>query len=116
MFKQWLFAAALVGCFQSCCHAVWSKRAPRPLKPRAAQSQAEANRAAEALLDEITAWLTSTFDLPAAADHPDIAFVSQSRLAALRAEDRAFARGLPPRMPRAMNRLRAMSLRFMTTS
>lgn len=91
MFKQLLLAAALVGSFQSCCHAEPAARVAA--ESSGVQPQAEAIRAAEGLLDDIVTWLASNFDLPAAADHPAIAFVSQSRLATMRAEDRAFSRG-----------------------
>ena len=92
MFKQLLLAAALAGSFQSCCNAESAVR--MHAESSAARPQAEANRAPKDLLDEIVAWLGSNFDLPAAAEHPAIAFVSQPRLATLRAEDRAFSRGV----------------------
>ena len=91
MSKRLLLAAALVVAFQSCCRADPAARVAA--EPSTAQPQADATRAARDLLDEIVTWLGSNFDLPAGADHPAIAFVSQSRLATMRAEDRAFSRG-----------------------
>lgn len=91
MFKQMLLAAALVGFFQSCGHA--DPGAPVTAQSSAVRPPAEATRAAEDLLDEIVTWLGSNFDLPAAADRPAIAFVAQSKLATMRAEDRAFSQG-----------------------
>jgi hypothetical protein len=91
MFKQFLLAAALVGTFQSCCHADPAARVAA--QSSAVRPQVEATRVAKDLLDEIVSWLGSNFELPPAVDHPAIAFVSQSRLATMRAEDRAFSRG-----------------------
>jgi hypothetical protein len=91
MFKRFLLAAALVVAFQFCCHADPAARAAA--EPSTVQPQAEATRTARDLLDEIVTWLGSNFDLAAGANHPAIAFVSQSRLATMRAEDRAFSRG-----------------------
>ena len=45
----------------------------------------------ESLLDEIVIWLSSNFDLPAIKDRPTIAFVSRTKLAAMRVEDQAFS-------------------------
>ena len=92
MFKQFLLVAALVGSFQSSWHADPAARVTADSS--AVQPQSEATRATRDLLDEIVTWLGSNFDLPAAADHPAVAFVSQSKLETMRAEDRAFSRGL----------------------
>ena len=91
MFKQFLFVAALIGSFSSHCYA--DPVANVTAKSPAVQPQAEAVRTAEALLDEIGTWLASNFDLAAAADRPAIAFVSNSKLAMMRATDRAFSQG-----------------------
>jgi hypothetical protein len=55
------------------------------------QPRNEMARPTEALLDEIVIWLASNFDLPAIKDRPTIAFVSPTKLAAMRAEDQAFS-------------------------
>jgi hypothetical protein len=60
------------------------------------QLRPDATRTVEDLLDEIVSWLSSNFDLPAIKDRPAIEFTSKTKLATMRASDRAHWQGLAP--------------------
>ena len=97
MFKQFLLVAAiasltLAASSKAHCHD--------DLEPRAAADspsvplRGDATRPAEDLLDEILNWLSSNFDLPVIKDRPAIEFASKTKLATMRAGDRAPSQGL----------------------
>jgi Domain of unknown function (DUF6647) len=52
------------------------------------QSQPVATRPTQTLLTEIVNWLSANFDLPAIQDHPSVQFVSPTKLASMRYEDK----------------------------
>ena len=58
------------------------------------QLRPDTARSAEDLLDEIATWLSSNFDLPAIKDRPAIELASKTKLATMRAKDRAHWQGL----------------------
>ena len=96
MFKQFLLIIVIAS-----LTLAGSSKADRldDLKPSVAaesssvQLRPDATRPAKDLLDEIVSWLSSNFDLPAIRDRPAIEFASQTKLAKMRAEDRAHWQG-----------------------
>jgi uncharacterized protein DUF6647 len=96
MFKQFLLVAAIA----SLALSGSSKADGRSdLEPGVAagsssvQLRPDATRPEE-LLDEVVNWLSSNFDLPAIKDRPAIEFASKTKLATMRASDRAHWLGL----------------------
>ena len=95
MFKQILFvaivASSMAGASLAYCH--------NDLEPNGAaastaiNSRSEVTRPTENLLNEIGAWLSSNFDLPAITDRPAVAFTSKTELATMRAKDRVSSQG-----------------------
>ena len=96
MFKQFLLVVvvaslALAGSSQVYCHD--------DLGPGVAagslsvQLRRDKTRTEENLFDEIVNWLSSNFDLPAIKDRPNIEFASNTKLATMRAADRAHWQG-----------------------
>ncbi|WP_271553376.1 DUF6647 family protein [Bradyrhizobium sp. CCBAU 45394] len=61
---------------------------------RSVSSHSEADQPPEELLNEIVAWLSSKFDLPAIKDRPAIKFASRMELASLRERDLASSQSL----------------------
>ena len=86
MFRQF-FLGATVACLmlasEVCCHDGPDTLVAAPAGPA---------RPSEALLDEIVAWLSSNFDVPASKERPAIEFVPKIDLAAMRVRDGALSR------------------------
>jgi hypothetical protein len=53
------------------------------------QPHSELSRVAGDLMDEIVIWLSSNFDLPSTNNRPEVAFVSKTKLATMRAGESA---------------------------
>ncbi|MGY8663156.1 DUF6647 family protein [Bradyrhizobium sp. UFLA05-109] len=92
MFKQFLLVAAIASLTlttssRAHCEYALERSATTGSRPVALHS--DVTQAAEDLFDEIVAWLTSNFDLPAIKERPAIEFTSRMELARLRARDLA---------------------------
>ena len=97
MFKQFLFVAAIASLTLASSSQVYCYDALEPgvaaAESPSVQLRPDATRSAEDLLQEIMSWLSSNFDLPAIEKHPNIRFASETKLAAMQAEDRAHWQG-----------------------
>jgi hypothetical protein len=95
MFKQFLLVAFVAsstfpGSFQAYCHDDTGAN----VAESSVQPGTKVIRPMEGLLDEIVVWLASNFELPATTDRPAIVFVSKTKLATMRAKDRAPSQGV----------------------
>ncbi|MBR0718744.1 DUF6647 family protein [Bradyrhizobium liaoningense] len=93
MFKQFLAIAAIASSilptgYEAHCRDLEAKLSAHPT---ALAQQSDARRRAADSLDEIVAWLSQNFDLPASKEHPTIELASSSRLAMMRATDGALS-------------------------
>ena len=95
MFRQLLVAAAIAALTSATSSIAQCENAERspPAGSHSASSHSDAAQAAEGLLDDIMAWLSSNFDLPAIKERPAVEFASRMKLARLRASDGASSQG-----------------------
>jgi hypothetical protein len=96
MFQQFLLVAAIASLTLAtssgapCEYALERSASPGS---RSVSLQSDAAQPTEDLLDDIVAWLSSNFDLPAIKERPAIEFASRMELAKLRARDLASSQG-----------------------
>ncbi|MBR0830718.1 hypothetical protein JQ596_34945 [Bradyrhizobium manausense] len=108
MFKQFLAIAAVAASilptgYEAHCRDLEASFSARPIS---LAQESDARRRAADLLDEIVAWLSQNFDLPAIKEHPAIELASNMRLAMMRATD-----GVPSQNPAGNNLLNGLSQR-----
>lgn len=108
MFKQFLAIAAVAASilptgYEAHCRDL---EANPSAHPTALAQQSDATRRAADFLDEIVAWLSSNYDLPAIKEHPRIELASNTRLAMMRAAD-----GVLSQNPAGSNLLNGLSQR-----
>lgn len=92
MFKQFLLGAAiafLTLATSSRSHCEYALEQSGSSGSRSVSLHSDATQPTEETLDDIVAWLSSNFDLPAIKERPAIEFASRMELARLRARDLA---------------------------
>lgn len=96
MFKQFLLVAAIASltlATSSRAHCEYALERSASTGSRSASLHSDATQPTEDLLDDIVAWLSSNFDLPAIKERPAIEFATRMELARLRARDLASSQG-----------------------
>lgn len=96
MFKQFLLVAAIASltlATSSRAHCEYALERSASAGSRSASLHSDATQPTEDLLDDIVAWLSSNFDLPAIKERPAIEFATRMELARLRARDLASSQG-----------------------
>jgi len=95
MFKRTIFVAVIASSMAAAslayCHN--DVEPNETAAGSAIQRQSEPTRPTEDLLDKISSWLSSNFDLPVIKEHPAIMFTTKTELATMREKDRVSSQG-----------------------
>lgn len=97
MFKQFLLVAVVASltlATSSRAHCEYALERSASTGSRSVLLHSDAVQPPEDLLNDIVAWLSSNFDLPAIKDRPAVEFTSRMELARLRARDLASSQSL----------------------